>query len=39
MTEPLAAYYREQGKLWEIDGSTTIEAATEATLRVLEGQE
>jgi len=39
MTEPLAAYYRAQGKLVEIDGSTTIEAATEATLRALEGQE
>ena len=39
MTEPLADYYRSQGKLSEIDGSTTIEAATEATLRALEGQE
>jgi len=39
LTEPLAEYYRAQGKLWEIDGSTTIEAATEATLRILEGQE
>jgi len=39
MTEPLVEYYRRQGKLFEIDGSTTIEAATEATLRVLEGQE
>lgn len=39
MTEPLADYYRAQGKLSEIDGSTTIEAATEATLRALEGQE
>lgn len=39
MTEPLAAYYRAQGKLSEIDGSTTIEAATEATLRALEAQE
>ena len=38
-TEPLADYYRSQGKLSEIDGSTTIEAATEATLRALEGQE
>ena len=27
------------GTLSEIDGSTTIEAATEATLRALEGQE
>ena len=39
MTEPLVDYYRSQGKLYEIDGSTTIEAATEATLRILEGQE
>ena len=39
LTEPLAEYYRSQGKLFEIDGSTTIEAATEATLRILEGQE
>lgn len=39
MTEPLADYYRRQNKLYEIDGSTTIEAATEATLRVLEEQE
>ena len=39
MTEPLVEYYRGQGKLCEIDGSTTIEAATEATLRILEGQE
>ena len=39
MPEPLADYYRSQGKLSEIDGSTTIEAATEATLRALEGQE
>jgi len=39
LTEPLVEYYRRQGKLYEIDGSTTIEAATEATLRVLEGQE
>lgn len=39
MTEPLVAYYRGQGKLHEIDGSTTIEAATEATLRILEEQE
>ena len=39
MTEPLVEYYRSQGKLFEIDGSTTIEAATEATLRILEGQE
>ena len=31
-------YYRGQGKLCEIDGSTTIEASTEATLRVLEEQ-
>lgn len=38
-TEPLADYYRRQGKLREIDGSTTIEAATEATLRVLEEME
>ncbi len=39
LAEPLADYYRSQGKLSEIDGSTTIEAATEATLRALEGQE
>lgn len=39
LTEPLVEYYRGQGKLFEIDGSTTIEAATEATLRILEGQE
>lgn len=39
LTEPLVEYYRNQGKLFEIDGSTTIEAATEATLRILEGQE
>lgn len=38
-TEPLVDYYRRQGKLREIDGSTTIEAATEATLRVLEEME
>ena len=38
-TEPLADYYRRQGKLREIDGSTTIEAATEATLRALEEME
>ena len=38
LTEPLVDYYRGQGKLCEIDGSTTIEASTEATLRVLEEQ-
>lgn len=38
-TEPLADYYRRQGKLREIDGSTSIEAATEATIRVLEETE
>lgn len=39
MTEPLVAYYRGQGKLYEIDGGTTIEAATEATLKILEDGE
>lgn len=39
MTEPLAEYYRGQGKLFEINGNGTIEATTEATLRILEGQE
>ena len=36
--KPLVDYYRRQGKLREIDGSTTIEASTEATLRALEEQ-
>ena len=36
LTEPLVEYYRRQGKLRQVDGSTTIEATTEATLRILE---
>ena len=36
LTEPLVKYYREQGKLREIDGSGSIESSAEATLRVLE---
>ena len=39
LTEPLVAYYRGQGKLYEIDGSGTIEASTEETLRILEDGE
>jgi adenylate kinase len=39
LTEPLVEYYRGQGKLWQIDGSTTIEATTEETLKILEDGE
>jgi len=36
-TEPLKAYYKEKGKLCEVDGSRAIEAITAEALAFLEG--